>query len=107
VYVFACCRAGSWRINPITRKPELLSSPAQQLLRLLASAAATATLLLAAAAVLLLCLSLQGYIPPHHGWLYSRWLTVLSAPGGWFSKDSGAILSQVNAEPHALPSVLH
>jgi hypothetical protein len=89
--------AGRWRINPITRQPELLNSPAQQLLRLLASAAAAAALLLAAAGVLLLCLNLQGYIPPLHGWLYSSWLAALSAPGGWFSKSSGAILSQVCA----------
>jgi hypothetical protein len=87
--------AGRWRINPITHQPELLSSPAQQLLRLLTSAAATAALLLVAAALLLLCLNLQGYIPPHHGWLYSRGLAALSAPGGVFSKSSGAILSQV------------
>jgi hypothetical protein len=71
-------------------------------LRLLASAAATAALLLVAACVLLLCLNLQGYIPPHRGWLYSRGLAVLSAPGGWLSKDSGAILSQVRGTIYQL-----
>jgi hypothetical protein len=29
------CHAGRWRINPITRQPELLNSPAQQLLSVL------------------------------------------------------------------------
>ncbi|KAF6264369.1 calcium-activated chloride channel-domain-containing protein [Scenedesmus sp. NREL 46B-D3] len=98
---------GRWRVNPVTRQPELLSSPAQQLLRLLTSAAATAGLLLVAAVVLLLCLNLQGYIPPHHGWVYSGGLSALSAPGGWFSKDSGAVLGQIPLVVRCAATILY
>ncbi|WIA15000.1 hypothetical protein OEZ85_001705 [Tetradesmus obliquus] len=98
---------GRWRINPFTHQLELFSSPAQQLLRLLASAAATALLLAAAAALLLLCLNLQGYIPPQQARLYWRSLAALCAPGGWFSKDSGAILSQVPLVVRSAVTILY
>lgn len=86
---------GNWFLNPITREVELLNPVHNQILRFLASIAATLLLLLAAAVVLLVCLNVQGYIPPHHRFVFAADLAALSLPGGVFGPDSGLILSQV------------
>lgn len=79
---------------------ELRNPEAWQLLRLATAIAATGGLLVGAAAVLLYCLNLQGYIPPHHSLVFVRGLAATSQPGGWFSSDSGLIMSQVRQAVH-------